>query len=356
MKLLTPLRSLAYRKYKELETEEHKLRYLFLEITRQCNLNCRHCGSDCSQDSSMATMPTEKWLEIIDELKSIYAPYFVITGGEPLVHPDLDVITSQLKKRRAQFGMVTNGMALTESKLDSLISNGLTSITLSLDGNEASHLYIRKHPESWNRVVEAMKVIGNSVLPVKEVVTCVTPSNLETLGDTAELLIESGITHWRLFRIFPKGAAQNHPALMLSFEESNQMVQWIAENRSTYDTRGLKLSFSCEGYLPFDQDRLVRDEPFFCRAGVSIASILADGSITGCNNNCDQFYQGNINEDNFSEIWSQKFTEYRDHTWKKTGICSDCKKWNNCLGGSIHLRDKMQDGPDFCYVKDVMVV
>ncbi len=353
MKIMDQIRSFAYKNYTEIETNEHHLKYLFLEITRQCNLNCRHCGSDCSKESTMAELSTEQWIGIINEMMNLYRPYFVITGGEPLVRSDFKVISEHLKKRGAQWGMVTNGMALTKERLDSLIEDGLDSVTLSLDGNEKSHRYLRRHSESWNRVLEAVNIIGKSSLKVKDVVTCVTPSNLSTLDLTAQILIENGITSWRLFRIFPKGAAVNHPELILSFEESNQMVQWIAANRKRYASSGLKVSFSCEGYLPFDLDRSVRDEPFFCRAGINIASVLADGSITGCNNNCEDFYQGNITSDRFSSVWENRFSEYRDHSWKKTGKCSNCKEWKRCKGGSMHLRDKKRAGPDFCYIKDI---
>lgn len=351
MSISDSVKSKLYNKYKAIETKKHKLLYVFLEITRRCNLSCTHCGSDCSKDNSMKEMTTDSWLSIIDYINHLYDPFFVITGGEPLVYEGFSSIIKHLKSKATRWGMVTNGMLLNESKLEEIVNNNIESITVSLDGDEKSHLYIRKHPQSWQKANKALELIGNSKIFQKDVVTCVYPSNLNKLNETADLLIKKGITSWRLFRIFPKGSAKDKPELFLNFEQSQQLVKWIADNRINLGSRGLKVSFSCEGYLPFNIDKKVRHEPFFCRAGINIASVLADGTITGCNNNGEDFFQGNIFRDNFQDIWDNKFTEYRNRNWLKTGICKKCSHWNNCQGGSIHLRDKQSKGPHFCYVR-----
>lgn len=126
--------------------------------------------------------------------------------------------------------------------------------------------------------------------------------NIDKLDYTAELLIKYGITNWRLFRIFSKGNAENKPELQLSFEESQQLILWISSNRQKLKKSGLRVSFSCEGYLPF-----------FCRSGINIASILSGGTITGCNNNDSNFYQGNLINNDFQDIWENGFNEYREH-------------------------------------------
>ena len=240
-------------------------------------------------------------------------------------------------------------MILTADRLAMLQHHGLSAITLSVDGTESSHRYLRRHKESWNRVLSALDLLGHSSVPFADVVTCVWPDNLKTLSQTADLLISKGMKRWRIFRIFPKGAAAEKPELMLTFEQSRELINWIAEHRPGYLKRGLDMQFSCEGYVPFELDRKIRQEPFFCRAGISIGAILADGSVTGCNNNGPDFHQGSILNDSFRSIWENRFDEYRCDSWKKTGVCSSCKDWNACRGGSIHLREKGNPNPLFCY-------
>lgn len=295
-------------------------------------------------------MTSESWKSVIQYMQKLYAPIFVITGGEPLVRKDLFEITEFLKQMSAKWGLVTNGFALTQDKMDLLCNHGLSSITISLDGTEKEHLYIRRNPDSFRKVLNSMSLIGKTDLEYKDAVTCVFPGNLDKLHNTAKILLDHGMNSWRLFRIFPKGQALENKELVLDFMQSNALVEWIAENRKEYKKKGLNISFSCEGYLPWKQDKKVRQEPFFCRSGISIASILSDGTVTGCNNNGSEYYQGNIAQDDFKHLWDNRFQEYRDPSWRKTGKCLHCDEWKYCLGNSVHLREKSKDGPGFCYL------
>jgi radical SAM protein with 4Fe4S-binding SPASM domain len=94
--------------------------------------------------------------------------------------------------------------------------------------------------------------------------------------------------------------------------------------------------FSCEAYLG-NYDRKVRDWHYFCRAGINIGSVLADGSISACPNIDRRFAQGNIYTDDFLDVWDNKFEKFRNRDWMKCGICADCREYKNCLGGAMHL-------------------
>ena len=143
-----------YRRNKTLQRRDHVLKQLFWECTWRCNLSCRHCGSDCKSASEVRDMPAEDFLKVIDSLRPHVDPHnvnIVITGGEPLVRKDLEVVGRELYKRQFPWGIVTNGMLLTEQKLDSLRAAGLHNITISLDGLEESHNWMRGNPLSFAR-------------------------------------------------------------------------------------------------------------------------------------------------------------------------------------------------------------
>jgi radical SAM protein with 4Fe4S-binding SPASM domain len=302
----------------------------------------------------MSELTTDSWIKILDYLAESFSPLpvVVLTGGEPTIHKDLTIITEALSDRGFPWGMVTNGMSMTEKRLDTLISHGIASITVSFDGNRESTSFIRNSPRAYDRIINTIQIIGRSDIPVRDAVTCVWPGNLGHLKDITDCLLENRMNSHRLFRIFPKGRAEYRSELLLDFDQSRQLVRWIADNRSAYKKQGMNLPFSCEGYLPFALDKQVRDDPFFCRSGINIASILCDGTITGCNNNGPDYYQGNIISDNFLTVWQNCFREYRDKSWLKTGLCENCNEWNYCRGGSVHLRSKSTKGPDFCYIHD----
>jgi radical SAM protein with 4Fe4S-binding SPASM domain len=355
MNFKTRIQSIARRYYQKLEVEDHNLLYLFLEITRKCNLNCLHCGSDCLSEVNTAELTTDSWLKIIDYICEHYSSEvtFVITGGEPLMHKDLLTIVSHIQQKKHRWGMVSNGMLLTKQMLSRLIDAGLYSITISVDGMESAHNKLRNHSFAYQKVLKAIEVVGQTDLKYKDAVTCVYPDNLYELHSIAELLIENGITSWRLFRIFPSGRAYKNPDVQLTWIQTREMLEWIKQNKSYYQNKGLNINLSCEGWLPYCEDRKLRDEPFFCRAGVNIASILSNGYITGCTNNDKTFYKGNILHDDFSYVWENNFDDFRKRKWLDQTNCINCEYKNSCKGGSIHLWRIGEKKPKFCYVKEI---
>jgi len=355
LNLINILKERLYTSYKNDVQKKHFLQYLFLEITKKCNLNCLHCGSDCSKETYSAELTSDSWLKIIDYFKNTFSNniVFVITGGEPLMHPDLIEIVSHINNQKMRWGMVSNGMLLNETMLEKLVNAGISSITISLDGTKDKHNWLRNNKNAFTKAIEAIQFVGKSKIPYQDVVTCVSPENLNELNLIAELLIESQIKEWRLFRIFPSGRANGDKMLELSFAQTQQMLHWIRDNKGIYLKKGLNINLSCEGWLPFDVDQKVRDFPFFCRSGINIASILSDGTITGCSNNSNGFYIGNILNDNFANLWENQFGVLREKKWLNEKYCSDCKNFKSCQGGSIHLWDLAKTKPNFCYAVDL---
>jgi radical SAM protein with 4Fe4S-binding SPASM domain len=350
---LSSVRQFFHDRYKALEVSDHPLLYLFLEITRKCNLACLHCGSDCRAENGTPVLTPESWLSIIDYISERFSKdlMFVITGGEPLTYPHLERIAEKIKANKRTWGMVTNGFGLDRKRLAALESAGLASATISLDGNRESHTHLRNHPHAYERAVNAIALLGESGIPFKDVVTCVYPKNLASLSSVAEILLDCRIPYWRLFRIFPHGRARSHPELFLSHEENGRLLEWIMENRPKYREAGLTVNLSCEGWFPYSLDRKLRSEPFFCRAGINIASILADGTVTGCANNGPAFFEGNIVQDDFARLWKKGFGKFRERSWMRKGLCSACPHFPHCQGGSVHLWNRAADSAEFCYMR-----
>ena len=93
----------------------------------------------------------------------------------------------------------------------------------------------------------------------------------------------------------------------------------------------------------------IRDHLFHCAAGVSVASILIDGSISACTSIRGKYYQGNIYKNDFWEVWENGFEPYRNRKWMKIlEPCNNCKLFRYCEGGGMHLR--REDGSlMFCH-------
>lgn len=107
------------------KVREHRLDTLFWECTLRCNLSCRHCGSDCRVDPGVLDMPVEDFLRVLDEEVTPHVDpadvLIIVSGGEVLVREDLERAGAEITRRGYAWGMVTNGMALTPARLESLL-------------------------------------------------------------------------------------------------------------------------------------------------------------------------------------------------------------------------------------------
>ena len=320
--------------------EEHPLRTLFWECTLRCNLNCRHCGSDCRAEATMPDMPLEDFLRVVDEqITPNVDPHkvmVVISGGEVLVRKDLERAGLELYRRGYPWGIVTNALALTPERFESLLRAGLHSISVSFDGFEEQHNYIRRNPHSYQRALDALRMIAADGTVVYDAVTCVTGALVPRLNEMKELLIANGIKHWRIFTIFPVGRAADDPTLRLTDEQFREVMEFI---RRTRREGRIDLTYACEGFLG-GYETEVRDSFYYCSAGVTTASIRVDGAISGCTSIRSNFDQGNIYRDNFWEVWSSRYEPFRDRSWARRDECADCRMFRYCQGGGMHLRDE----------------
>ncbi len=331
--MLTAIKKLAFRKFKESETKLHELNYLFWECTTRCNQNCLHCGSDCLKDSTANDMPLEDFLSALDTIKKPPKNFIVVlTGGEPLLRPDIELCGREIRKRGMRWSLVTNGLLYDKEKHNSLLNSGLGALTISLDGMEDSHNWLRNSKNSFKKVDNAIGIAASSARLNFDVVTCVNKRNIAELPQIRNFLIQKGVKAWRLFTIVPIGRAKDNPDLLLTKKQFKELMDFISECRKE---SGISVQFSCEGYVG-EYEAKVRDSFFFCRVGINIGSILIDGSISACPNIDRSFAQGNIYKDNFYDIWENKYELFRNRSWTKTGKCANCADYKDCQGNGLH--------------------
>ena len=316
----------------------HPLQQLFWESTLRCNVHCLHCGSDCVASVTQPDMPAEDFLHVIDtEVTPHVNPHqvmVIISGGEPLMRKDLVEVGAALKQRGYPWGMVTNGLALTEKRFRELRKAGLRSITVSLDGLEEDHVWLRQHPLAFEGACRAIRLCAAEKGLTWDVVTCANQRNIDHLPAIRDMLWDLGVRDWRVFGIDPMGRAATNPELLLDDDQFRYLMDFIVAEREA----GRHVSYSCEGYLGTYEGR-VRDHLYQCAAGISVASILIDGSISACTSVRGKYYQGNIYKDSFWRVWEEEFKPYRNRDWmRKMEPCKDCKAFAFCEGNGMHLR------------------
>ena len=274
-------------------------------------------------------MPLADFLKVLDEEVTPNVDpkkvLIIFSGGEVLVRRDLEEAGREVTRRGYMWGMVTNGMSLTRERLKSLVDAGLRSVSVSFDGFEDVHNYTRQAIANI-RAYEGLTY---------DVITCATPAMIDRLEEWKEFLISEGISHWRIFSVFPAGRAKRDETLHLNAEQFRRLMEFI---RTTRKEGRIKLSYACEGFLG-GYETEVRDHFYMCTAGVTVASIRVNGDISGCTSVRANYTQGNIYRDHFWDVWQNRFTPFRNREWAKKDECAECKVWEFCRGGGMHLRD-----------------
>src|SRR4030043_1691759 len=92
-KLKTPT-PLPVRQAGELRTDQHPLRMIAWELTRSCNLSCVHCRASAECGPYEGKLATHEVFRVMDEIASFSKPVIILTGGEPLLRPDIFELAS----------------------------------------------------------------------------------------------------------------------------------------------------------------------------------------------------------------------------------------------------------------------
>ena len=338
------LRSAFFRFFRANEAKVHELNYLFWECTTRCNLHCRHCGSDCMAASADVDMPLKDFLGALDTIpKEERPPEFtvVLTGGEPLLRPDIEEVGRAIRSRGCSWSMVSNGWFYDEAMHRRLMGAGMGALTISLDGLAPEHDWLRGREGSFARTERAIAIAAAEPRINFDVVSCINRRNVGQLEALYDKLSSLGVKQWRIFTIIPIGRAKDDPDMHLTDSEFVRLMDFIEAKRPAAAAlkdapAPMNVTFSCEGYLG-RYERKVRRNPFFCRAGITIASVLIDGRICGCPNiDRDAFSQGNIYKDSLWDVWQNRFQPFRDKEWARRGQCADCPVFKDCEGNGMH--------------------
>ena len=227
---------------------EHHLDTLFWECTLRCNLACRHCGSDCRVDPGVADMPLEDFLRVLDEEITPHVDpsevLIIFSGGEVLVREDLERAGQEVTRRGYPWGMVTNGMALTPRRFRSLLDAGLRSVSVSLDGFEREHNYIRQNPPELRTGVECHPTDRARTLVVVRCGDLCDGGLDSATGALSRDAYRRGGRALAALLDFSDGRAKEDPTLRMTDAQFRALLEFI---RQTRREGRIDASYACEG-------------------------------------------------------------------------------------------------------------
>ena len=162
----------------------HTPRLIAWEVTRSCMLACKHCRAAAQSRPYPGELSTEECFRLLDNIASFASPILILTGGEPMLRPDIYDIAARATGLGLRVVMAPCGALIDDESAAKILQSGIQHISISLDGaTAASHDAFRGVPgafESSLRGLEAARRAGLSF----QINTTVTKHNLAELPAT----------------------------------------------------------------------------------------------------------------------------------------------------------------------------
>jgi radical SAM protein with 4Fe4S-binding SPASM domain len=274
------------------KSPEPSLRYLELQITRKCNLGCRHCYLGRPRDAGLSLGEIR---QVLGEFEAMQGLRLLLTGGEPLLHPEFDGINRLLPDYAFRKVLFTNGTLVTDRLLEGL---NVDELQVSVDGLEEAHDALRGRG-TFRKAMQCIKKALNKGFEVS-VSTMVHAENLLDFDGMERTFKAMGIRDWAVDVPCNEGNLMENPSFHLPPE-----------------TAGRYLAYG------FGEGLHGGGEGFAC--GLHLMSVTADGSCAKC-----AFYSddpvGHIRE-GLSRCWQRV-----KHTCLDELKC-DCDELDACRGG-----------------------
>ncbi len=302
--------------------------YIAWELTHRCNARCIHCYSASGPDADLAgDLTTAEALGLIDQLADAGLLVLAFSGGEPLLRRDWRELAAHAVRRGLSLNIGTNGSTITPRTADEIAALGVTSVTVSLDGADATtHERFRRLPGLFDRTTRAVRLLSERGV---RVVVSFTPTQENWRQNRAivDLSVALGASAVNLSEYVPAG--RGTLALALTPSELRELLTtWIALRE---DFRGVidLIWHDCRvGMLVSDEERR---KYVGCGAGRLLARILPDGAVTPC-----VFLPtviGSLRETAFASLWSEAplLAAFRDRS-RISGNCGACEFLHSCGG------------------------
>ena len=176
------------------------------ECTRSCALACRHCRADADLRRDPDELSTVEGQDILRQTQGMGTPIFVLSGGDPLVREDLEVLVKAGKGMGLRMGTIPAATpSLTRERLQSLRDAGLDQVAFSIDGPDAvSHDAFRQTPGAFDRVIQGVQWAQELGLNI-QINTCLAAWNFAGYDKIEALVRGLPIAFWEFFFLIPVG-------------------------------------------------------------------------------------------------------------------------------------------------------
>jgi radical SAM/SPASM domain protein of ACGX system len=302
-------------------------------ITDECDQRCKHCyifSKDvCKELDSMT------WEQIQDtfynclDFCEMYnrLPYFYITGGDPILHPDFWKLLELMKENGIPFTILGNPFHLNDEICRKLKEYGCQKYQLSLDGMRDTHDWFRK-PGSFDCTLEKIGCINRAGIR-SVIMTTVSKTNMAEIPDIIDAVVKAEVNVFAFSRYVPSGGDLDSSMTPAEYRE---LLAACDKKFKSYEENGCQTYFNKKDHLwtlydyengSFKIPDNIDENMIYggCNCGNCHITILPTGDIYACRRVAESKV-GNVLEDRLADVWVCSMEQYRQYDkFKKCGKC-----------------------------------
>ena len=343
-------------------------------LVRRCNLTCKHCYSISADKDFPGELNTDEVFTVMDDLKAFKVPVLILSGGEPLLRPDIFEISHRAKAMGFYVGLSSNGTLINEENIRQIAEVGYDYVGISIDGIKQTHDYFRRKEGAFEEALNGIRLCHDNGIKIGMRFT-ITTDNAHELPQLLELMDQEHVDKFYLSHLNYAGRGNKNrkddvyhqvtrQAMNLLFDTCWQDIQSGREREfvtGNNDADGVFLLFWIEEHFPqhLDYMRARLEQWGGNSSGVNISNIDNLGNV-----HPDTFWWnytlGNVKERPFSAIWQDTsdplMAGLKAAQRPLKGRCGACSYKAVC-GGNTRVRayqltgDPWQEDPA-CYLTD----
>ncbi|MBA4392406.1 MAG: 12,18-didecarboxysiroheme deacetylase, partial [Desulfobacca sp.] len=338
-----------------LQFSQDKKPVVVWNMTRQCNLKCRHCYAQALNKKTPDELTTEEGKKVLDDLSSFGSPVILFSGGEPLMRSDLPELAEYAVARGMRAVISTNGTLITRELARTLKAIGLSYVGISLDGLAEVNDHFRGVSGAFDQALTGIRNCREAGIKVGLRFT-INRLNQDQVSPIFELLKNEDIPRVCFYHLVYAGRGSQLIKEDLDHCQTRKVVDLIIDRTKElfsagYEKEVLTVDNHADG--PFLYLRLLKEGSLRASevlellkmnegnsSGRGIGCISWDGEV-----HADQFWRhysfGNVHQRPFSEIWQDLshplMAQLKDKKQYVTGRCAECR-WLDICGGNFRVR------------------
>ena len=344
-------------------------------MTRTCNLRCRHCYMSADAEKHAGELTTAEAKSFIDDLAAFHVPALLLSGGEPLTREDFFELAEYASARGVRPTLSTNGTLITEESAKKIKAAGVAYVGVSLDGPEHVNDAFRGKEGAY---VAAMRGIQNCVAVGQRVGLrfTINKANVDHLDGIFDFIEREHIDRACFYHLVYAGRGEAMADEDVTPAESRRAMDTIIRRTKDYEARGLEKEIltvdnHCDGAYLYLTAKRDGDEGLAARiwdlismnggnrSGIAFGEVDPEGNV-----HPDQFTQyytfGNVKERPFGEIWCDAsnpiLAGLKDRKPLLKGRCAKCRFLSVC-NGNFRTRAEARTGDYWdsdpaCYLTD----